>query len=187
MVYWSRRQPCASYVCIDLLTLVARSLPSRAGAGRPSTPLFLKVLGALRHLGTGEPFTSIEMCLSISDTSLRVFFHRFTEWVDKTFYEQVVGGPNGLGFNSPEEIQREEQLFRSVGLPGFITSMDGVHVAWDRAPSKLRWLFAGKEGYPTLAWWVRVPARDLVCACVLARWAFTVLMIVLRSGLLLLC
>jgi hypothetical protein len=41
-------------------------------------------------------------------------------------------------------------LFRQMVLPGFITCMDDVHFAWERAPYQVRWHYIGKEGYPTI-------------------------------------
>ena len=61
-----------------------------------------------------------------------------------------VGGISGVGFDSLMEIECSERLFRGLGLPGFITCMDAVHFAYDRAPFPARHLFMGKEGYPTV-------------------------------------
>ena len=55
-----------------------------------------------------------------------------------------------MGFDDIATIEQEEKLFRQMGLPGFITCMDGVHFAWERAPYQLRWQYIGKEGYPTI-------------------------------------
>mmetsp|Transcript_17780 Transcript_17780/g.49766 ORF Transcript_17780/g.49766 Transcript_17780/m.49766 type:complete len:142 (+) Transcript_17780:154-579(+) len=42
------------------------------------------------------------------------------------------------------------------GFPGAVSSQDGVHVAWDNCPSQERYLYTGKEGYPSLVWNVNV-------------------------------
>ena len=47
-------------------------------------------------------------------------------------------------------MEESEGVFRKLGLPGFITAMDAVHMAYDRAPFPARHLFMGKEGYPTV-------------------------------------
>jgi hypothetical protein len=60
-----------------------------------------------------------------------------------------VGGLSGVGFDTKGEIEESERVFRALGLPGFITDMDAVHMAYDRAPFPARHLFIGKEGYPT--------------------------------------
>jgi len=48
------------------------------------------------------------------------------------------------------EIETSERLFRALGLSGFITVMDTVHMTYDRDPFPVRHLFMGKEGYPTV-------------------------------------
>lgn len=42
-------------------------------------------------------------------------------------------------------------LFKVLGLPGCVSSMDGVHLAWDNCPARYTFLYKGKEGYPTVA------------------------------------
>jgi hypothetical protein len=37
-----------------------------------------------------------------------------------------------------------------MGFPGCITCFDGVHWAWNNAPSGRRFMYQGKEGYPTV-------------------------------------
>ncbi len=41
-------------------------------------------------------------------------------------------------------------MFRALGLTGFITDMDTVHMTYDRVPFPARHLFIVKEGYPTV-------------------------------------
>jgi hypothetical protein len=79
-----------------------------------------------------------------------VFDKKFWKWFRKEYWETWVGGVSGVGFDDIATIEREEKLFRRMGLPGFITCMDGVHFAWDRAPYQTRWQYIGKEGYPTI-------------------------------------
>ncbi len=43
-------------------------------------------------------------------------------------------GQSGLGFDDLASIEQEEKLFRQFGLPGFVTCMDGVHLAWELVP-----------------------------------------------------
>ena len=78
------------------------------------------------------------------------FCHKFLQWFLKNYYTMYVGGLSGVGFDTKAEIEQSESVFRKLGLPGFITAMDAVHMAYDRAPFPARHLFIGKEGYPTV-------------------------------------
>ena len=42
-------------------------------------------------------------------------------------------------------------MYRLLGFPGAIGSMDCTHVHWGRCPPNLKWQCIGKEGYPTIA------------------------------------
>jgi hypothetical protein len=75
---------------------------------------------------------------------------KFLKWFLKYYYSMYVGGLSGLGFDTKAEIEESERVFRALGLPVFITAMDAVHMAYDRAPFPVRHLFIGKEGYPTV-------------------------------------
>jgi hypothetical protein len=110
----------------------------------------LRIGACLRRLATGEPYSSLETSFQISKTVLVDFSHKFLKWFLKYYYTMYVGGLSGVGFDSKAEIEQSERVFRALGLPGFITAMDAVHMAYDRAHFPARHLFIGKEGYPTV-------------------------------------
>ena len=116
------------------------------------TPLVLKIFCVLRHLATGEPFSSVGLAAHISGDVIKAFFHNFLSWFVDRFYAEKVVGPSGFGFETKDDVENAEKIFRQLGMPGICTSMDAVHVAWDRAPYTLKWMYVGKEGYATLAW-----------------------------------
>lgn len=121
-----------------------------------TTPLALKIMACLRHLATGEPLTSVEIAANLGKDSVRGFFHGFVQWfVDRYWGEKVVG-TSGIGFSTVEEVEAAEAKYRQLGLPGIVCSMDGVHVAWDKAPYKYKFMYSGKEGYCTVCWNVHV-------------------------------
>jgi hypothetical protein len=70
--------------------------------------------------------------------------------IDKEYYVAYIGGISGVGFDTHAEIVESERLFRAMGLPGILTCMDAVHMAYDKGPYPSRHLFIGKEGYPTV-------------------------------------
>ena len=58
---------------------------------------------------------------------------------------------------SRTEIQKHQRLFALCGFLGVVSSQDVVHPgAWDNCPSQERYLYTGKEGFPTLVWNVNV-------------------------------
>ena len=135
--------------------LFYRAFPERpagkAGAQLPKVcPLCMKIGAALRRLATGEPYSSLETSFQISKTVLLTFFPKFLKWFLKEYYVMYVEGMSGVGFDTLVDIEHSERLFDALGLPGFITAMDAVHMAYDLAPFPARHLFIGKEGYPTV-------------------------------------
>ena len=104
----------------------------------------------MRRLATGEPYSSLETRFQISKTVLVEFCHKFLQWFLMNYYTMYVGGLSGVGFDTKSEIEDIDRLFRVFGLPDFITTMDSVHMSYDRAPFPDRHLFIGKEGYPTV-------------------------------------
>jgi hypothetical protein len=114
------------------------------------SPLCLRMGAVMRHLATGEPFSSLQTSFNISKPVLVKFFPKFLQWFLRQYYSTYVGGMSGVGFDTLVEIEQSERLFHKLVLPGFITCMDAVHFAYDLAPFAARHLFIGKEGYPTV-------------------------------------
>ena len=56
------------------------------GRGWPRHPLIMKVLAALRHLGKGDDFESLEDQCQISETVLKTFVPKFTSWFKATIW-----------------------------------------------------------------------------------------------------
>jgi hypothetical protein len=125
--------------------------PGKHGAQLPKVcPLCLRIGASLRRLTTGEPYSSLETRFQISKTVLVDFCHKFLKWFLKYYYTMYVGGLSGVGFDTKAEIEEREWVFRTLDLSAFITSMDAVHMTYDRAPFPARHFFIGKEGYPTV-------------------------------------
>ena len=47
--------------------------------------------------------------------------------------------------STQDEIDASVALYSNAGFPGCISSMDGVHLAWARAPHADRWQFIGTQ------------------------------------------
>jgi hypothetical protein len=121
--------------------------PGKHGAQLPKViPICLRIGACLRRLVTGEPYVSLETRFQISKTVLLAFFPKFLTWFLKEYYTMYAGGLSGVGFDTKTEIETSERLFRTLDLSGFITTMDAIHMDYDRGPFLVRNLFKDKEG-----------------------------------------
>ena len=134
-----------------------KTLGQGCGRGASRCPLILKVLAVMRHLGKGLDPEAIEDGAHISASTIKSFIPPFLKWLSTTFYAAWVKLPEGA------HLQRSLRVYEELGFPGAFCSADGVHVAWDRSPSKNNHLFVGKEGYATVAFVVCVlHSREII-------------------------
>ena len=120
------------------------------GRGPGRHPLIIKVLAALRYLGKGVDYDTLEEMAHVSASLLKKFIPKFIDWYLVTFYPSQVYLPEG------EELERNLKVYEKLGTPGAYAETDGTHVAWDACPAGIRARFVGKEGYPTIAFNVTV-------------------------------
>ena len=121
-------------------------------------PLCLMIGAVMRRVASGNTFASLGEEFHIGGSTLHSFDSKFWNWFRnfnavqdrKEYWSTWVGGVSGVGFDDIASIQHEEKLFRQMGLPGFITCMDDVHFAGERAPYQIRCQYVGKEGYPSI-------------------------------------
>ncbi len=99
---------------------------------------------------SGNTFDSLGEEFHINVSTLLTFDKKFWKWVRKEYWITSVGGVTDVGFDVIDSIEKEEKLFRQMGLFGFITCMDGVHFVWERVPYQVRCQYIGKEDYPTI-------------------------------------
>ena len=81
--------------------------------------------------------------LGLRRQQLMTFFSCFLLTI-RVFYKKYVFIPDELGLNEVDKV------YRYMGLPGCIGSMDVTHVQWGACPSKLSHHFFGRYGYPFL-------------------------------------
>ena len=103
-------------------------------------PLCMRIAAFMRRLATGESYDSLEASFNISRPVLQTFCIDFAAWFDKEYYVAYIGGMCGVGLDTHTEIVESERLFRALGLPGVLTCMDAVHMAYDKAPYPSRHL-----------------------------------------------
>jgi hypothetical protein len=113
-------------------------------------PLCLRMAASLRRVASGDTFASLAHEFRIAESTLCDFDKQFWAWFREHYWEAYVTGQSGVGFDDLASIQAEELLFRQMGLPGFITCMDGVHCAWEKNAYQIRYQYIGKEGFPTI-------------------------------------
>ncbi len=105
-----------------------------------------KVLACRRILGQNYVTASGRELLGAAKTTINDFFKLFLVNYSKVFYKKYVYIPDELGLNEVEKV------YRYIGLPGCVGSMDVTHVQWGAwCPSNLRHhCIIGRYGYPTL-------------------------------------
>jgi hypothetical protein len=101
--------------------------------GHKPFPLAIKVLACLRQLALGSVVVGVQDASCINRETLDQFFHRWVKWFVTQYYDKWVSIPS-----TAEELHGVQRVFQGVGLPGCCSSMDGVHLAWDKCPAALR-------------------------------------------------
>jgi Plant transposon protein len=119
----------------------------RRGLKVQNIPVELLILGVLHILGHSVKFAGVHDGSYVSATSIRVFFKHFTRKFSKEMYHVWVRLPS-----SAADIESVRALYAALGFPGCIGSIDCTHIGWARSPQLRRFLFVGKDGYPTLAY-----------------------------------
>jgi len=105
-----------------------------------------KILSCPKILGRDLCADEIEEKLNISESTVNKIFKMFiTNYAAAIMYSKYVYVPEG------EEMDRVEEIYRHMGFPGCVGSMDVTHIFWDKCPEKLRFLCKGKEGKPSVA------------------------------------
>jgi hypothetical protein len=133
--------------------------PAGRGNGRgPSRhPLLIKVLAALRHLAKGTDAEELEDAARIGETTLKVFFREFVEWMAKEMYPKYVKLPDA------PKLKASLAVYAKLGFPGAYCETDGVHLEWDACPAAWRARCVGKEKYPTIAFNVSIlHSREII-------------------------
>lgn len=114
----------------------------------PPQPLLMKVMACLRRMAFGISFDGLEdMCGISKSRTLHSFCPVWEQWfLINNYYDEWVRLPD----NVADEIV---ELFRHCGLPGCMSSMDLVHVRYDRCPAAQRpRLHTGKGDFPTMGY-----------------------------------
>ncbi len=107
-------------------------------------------------LGSGCAQYIVSIHAYLSEEVHRVFF---LQWVSKTasIKTEFIYMPE-----DEATFQKVVGEYTACGLPGFVGSVDCVHIAWDCRPLQFFNMFKGKEGFPSIAYKVICTSRKFV-------------------------
>jgi hypothetical protein len=106
--------------------------------------IILSMMLYRRRLALGIPVSALQEMSGISEPVLSKFIAKWEPWFIDKYHSDWVKMPEG------EELDKAQAMFQKCGLAGFVSSMDVVHIKYDRCPWAQRAIHTGKEGYPTL-------------------------------------
>jgi hypothetical protein len=83
------------------------------------------------------------MC-GISEAVLSKFIAEWEPWFVNKYHSDWVK------MLEEEDLDKSQVMFQKCGLAGFVSSMDVVHIKYDRCPWAQRVIHTGKKGFLTL-------------------------------------
>lgn len=92
-------------------------------------PTHIKVLTSLRRLARSETFDTLHQISGVGASTVCADFHNFNRLLVKNLFKIVIRPPEGV------EVARILEVNDRVGLPGCLSSTDGVHFVNDKAPA----------------------------------------------------
>lgn len=104
-------------------------------------PTHLKVLTSLRRLARGETFDTLHQISGVGASTVRAEFHNFNRLLVKNLFKVVIRPPEGV------EVTRILEVNERVGLPGCLSSTDGVHFVNDKAQATALQVTSRKRMY----------------------------------------
>jgi hypothetical protein len=122
-------------------------------------PLEIKILICLRRLGRGLVADDVSELANVAASTVEVLFHQFVEGLVDHFFDSWVKMHTG------ERLTRSMQVYQMLGFPGCRGSGDATHILWDRCPASLYNQMKGKEGVPSLGFFVFVDHHKYIQYC----------------------
>jgi hypothetical protein len=95
-------------------------------------PFKLRAMACLRQLRIGCPLHKHREGYGLQTAIFREFFYYFLDWL------WAIKGDYIKMPTTKEEIEHVESLFRLVGHPSFLGSIDCVHIPWRKCTWKLQ-------------------------------------------------
>ena len=119
--------------------------------GRNTIPVSLLILGVLRVLGRGNYYDDVAEVINCDEETVRIFFLQFCQEFCRRMYDEYVHPSQ-----DEADVRAVMDMYRLLGFPGAVGSMDCTHVRRDMVPAMHRNYYVGKEGFPTAAFEVTV-------------------------------
>lgn len=113
---------------------------STDAVGKPSSPIELLSLGALRYIGRKCTFDCLEEITFIRERTYEHFFNAFIKYGSTILYDEFVAAPQ-----TPEEAEHHTHKMRKAGFDGGIGSMDATHVTIENCRFGLRQVHLGHK------------------------------------------
>jgi hypothetical protein len=114
-------------------------------------PIEFKILIGLRILALGDPAHAVQSIVHcIGQSTINKIFHEFCEGVTKNLFDEYVKVPEG------DDLEKVIEVYRKLGFPGALGSMDCTHVKWDKCPVYLQNFCKDKNGNHSLVFQVVV-------------------------------
>lgn len=135
--------------------------PSHDICGRPTSPIKLKLLGALRILAKGCSWDLLYELTGISPRVHTLWTTSFLKKFNAERFHMFVHEPR-----NQEEIKKVLKIYTASGFPGCIGSIDCVHIRWDMCPAKWQSLYRnGKYPFPTISYQMSVDHTKRFQSC----------------------
>jgi hypothetical protein len=99
----------------------------KSEAGRRLIPIKYKLLVALRMLGRGSVADDCFEMSGIPESTCNKIFHQFVLNFCQRYFHRFITFPRKL-----DELLKMMEVYRRLGLPGCIGSIDVTHVHWDK-------------------------------------------------------
>jgi len=121
--------PVFSEIFTDIEKVMGKKTAfDRSGAERIKVDLL--VLGSLRVVGSGCTFDAIEELTNVAQETHCCFFHeQFCRWGERVSPVHIKMP------NCPVTARHVLGLYKRRGFPGYVGSVDCVHVVWDKCPA----------------------------------------------------
>ena len=145
------RVPYSMFVDIIVKECVDANVFGGTGKRKYKIGVDFKVLTCLRILGRNFVCDSVVEILNTGVITVNNLFKDFVANYSAAYYDKYVYVPEGA------ELNKVEKVYRYMGFPGCVGSMDVTHLHWGACPKTLRHHCIGRYGHPTVAF-------NFVCA-----------------------
>lgn len=113
---------------------------------RAKIPIEIKLLCCLRVLGRDDCCEAIEEFSEVPEKTVWWFFKIFLKNFPAVLFKEVIKVPKeGI------ELQNVMNVYRKMGFPGAVGSVDATHIRWHMCPVEFVHAATGKEKYPAAA------------------------------------